>query len=131
MAKPQTCCGGERHGKPEAKNILKATSPNSVLVRAIDSPSVSTVLYTDFPAAGKNSNLAAEDLARRAIQSVGKADEGKDGISYLINAIESGIETPLTQRYCDAILNQTDTDSLEGALDWAKNQHSPKESAII
>ena len=55
------------------------------------------MLYTDFPIEGKNGNLTAEDLAKRAIQSVGKADEGKDGISYLINAIASGIEATAMQ----------------------------------
>src|SRR5260370_30909701 len=75
----------------------KGTLPNSVLVQAIDSPCVETVLYTDFRVEGKIRTPTPDDLAKRAVESVGKANEGRDGISYLNNAIESGIQTPLTQ----------------------------------
>jgi N-6 DNA Methylase len=93
------------------------TSANSVLVEQIsDDPCVSTVLYTDFHVEGKVVNPRAEDLARRAIQSVGSAKAAEDGISYLINAIESGIKTPLTAAYREQILLQTNAGSLEEAL---------------
>ena len=49
-----------------------------------------------------------EELAKRAVESVGKADEGKDGISYLMNAIACGIETSLTPAYRAEILKLTD-----------------------
>jgi hypothetical protein len=102
------------------KYAAEGASANSVLVREIDTPWVSTVLYTDFSAAGKMDNPTAEELARRAIQSVAKADEGQDGISYLMNAITCGIETPLTPAYRDEILKQTETKSLQEALTMAK-----------
>jgi hypothetical protein len=107
----------ERRKTGSNEKYVEGTSADSVLVREIDdSPCVSTVLYTDFPAEGKMDNPTAEELARIAIQSVGKADEGKDGISYLINAITCGIETPLTPAYRHEILKQTDARSLEEAL---------------
>jgi hypothetical protein len=103
------------------ENYAEGTSPNSVLVREIDdSPCVSTVLYTDFPADGKIGNPTAEELARRAIQSVGKADERKDGISYLMDNMACGIETPLTSAYREEILKQTEEKSLEEALTKGK-----------
>jgi len=93
------------------------TSPNSVLVEQItDDPFVSTVLYTDFHAEGKVANPKAEELAGRAIQSVGSAKAGEDGISYLINAIGCGIHTPLTATYREQILLKTNAGSLEEAL---------------
>jgi hypothetical protein len=97
-------------------------SANSVLVKHItDSPCVEDVLYTDFNAAGKIERPDAEELAMRAIQSVKTADDGKDGISYLIGNLAAGIETPLTPAYRAAILRQTNTESLEKALDQVKS----------
>jgi hypothetical protein len=82
------------------------------------------VLYTDFPAEGKTKNPTAEELAKRAVESVGKADEGKDGISYLMNAIACGIETSLTPAYRAEILKLTDAKSLEEAIRKANGKLS-------
>ncbi len=101
--------GGERYAE--------GTSCNSVLVREINkSPYVSTLLYTDFRPEGKVDNPTAAELANRAIQSVGTAEVGKDGISYLMGAIACGIKTPLTAVYRDEILQRTKARSLEDAL---------------
>jgi hypothetical protein len=43
-----------------------------------------------------------------------------DGITYLINAIHCGIDTPLTSEYKAEILKQTVTLTLEDALKQAK-----------
>jgi hypothetical protein len=56
---------------------------------------VETVLYTDFNAAGKIDHPKAAELAEHPIQSVSGAPEGKDGITYLADAISCGID-PLT-----------------------------------
>jgi hypothetical protein len=64
----------------------------------------------------RSGNDAVAELAKRAIQSVGKAEEGKDGISYLMNAIACGIETSLTPAYRAEILKQSNAESLEEAL---------------
>ncbi len=95
----------------------EGASDNSVLVRHItDSPCVSDVLYTDFHPGGKIEGVNAEDLAKRAIQSVKTAADGKDGISYLMANMAAGIKTPLTPAYEAEILRQTNTRSLEEAL---------------
>ena len=99
------------------EHYAEGTTANSVLIQQFhDDPCVSTVLYTDFPRAGKLEHPTAKDLASRAIQSVLKAKEGEDGISYLKTMLGSGIETPLTQSYRDEIIEQTDAMSLEQAL---------------
>ena len=101
----------------------EGTAPSSVLVQQFnDDPCVEKVLYTNFSEAGKLQNPAADDLARRAIQSVHAAEAGKDGITYLMDAIAAGIETPLTQSYRSQILEQTNAISLQEALRRAKKQ---------
>jgi hypothetical protein len=52
--------------------------------------------------------------------SIKKAEEGKDGVSYLMRAIESGIDTPLTKSYLAEIQRITGTDSLSKALKKAR-----------
>ena len=105
------------------EEYAEGTSANSVLVREItDSPWVSMVLYTDFRKEGKIEHPAAEDLANHAIQSAKKAAEGKDGITYLRDAIASGIKTPITPAYQTEVLRQTRAQSLDEALENAKTQ---------
>ena len=55
-------------------------------------------------------------LADLAIASAQALDEGRDGISYLIAARKSGIETPLTSQYAACILAKTGADDLAAAL---------------
>ena len=99
-----------------------ATSDNSVLVKHLtDGPCVKDVLYTDFHPGGKIERLSAEELARRAIESVKTAADGKDGISYLMANVAAGIKTPLTHAYETEILRQTNTQSLEEALRTLKS----------
>lgn len=74
------------------------------------------VLYTDFNPEGKILDPDPEALASAAIDSVGLAGAGKDGISYLISLREAGIETALTPRYVAAVLCRTGANDLAGAL---------------
>jgi hypothetical protein len=107
----------ERRRVGSGETYIEGTSPNSVLVREIsDDPCVSSVLYTDFLDVGKIPQSSAAELAAHAIESVKKLEPGMDGITYLINAIAAGIETPLTPAYKEEILKQTGTHSLEEAL---------------
>lgn len=111
----------ERRRIGTGETYAEGTSANSVLVRAFkDDPCVDTVIYTDFPVTGKIPNPTATDLAEHAIRSVATAEEGKDGITYLIDAIKCGVATPLTPAYRDEILGQTNAGSLEQALTNAK-----------
>jgi cation transport regulator ChaC len=66
--------------------------------------------------------LTPENLAQRAIASVCASGvaEGEDGISYLLRAKFSGVETPLTVAYEHAILDQTRTKNLEEAIKVAR-----------
>lgn len=50
--------------------------------------------------------LDAEHLANLAISSVSKAKSGKDGITYLADALQTGIETPLLAEHEAAILRK-------------------------
>ena len=110
----------ERRREGTGEAFSKGTCKDSVLVEEFhDHPSVSTVLYTNFNPSGKVSYTAAQ-LARRAITSVAPAPPGMDGITYLINAIHCGIDTPLTSEYKAEILKQTVTLTLEDALKQAK-----------
>jgi hypothetical protein len=109
-----------REGTDETYN--RGSGENSVLVEEFhDNPCVSTALYTDFNPSGKIPRPIAADLAKQAIASVTEAPEGRDGITYLMDAIRSGIETPLTADYRAEILKQTMTLTLEEALKTAKD----------
>ncbi len=61
--------------------------------------------------------LTADKLADLAISSATTQSgiQGRDGISYLINATRAGIHTPLTDAYRDAILTRTNAANLEDA----------------
>lgn len=98
--------------------------PNRVQIRTYtDCPWVEAVLYTDFNDGGKISAPIATELARAAIGSVRQAREAEqDGISYLIQARNSGIDTPITKAYVEAILRQTGAGSLSEALDASHRQ---------
>lgn len=107
----------ERQRTGSGERYLEGTSPNSVLVRSyMQHPRVDIVHYTDFYPEGKLVKPSAAELARRAIQSVKKAESGKDGITYLMKAMSAGITTPLTDSYVEQILALTQTTSLTEAV---------------
>jgi hypothetical protein len=113
----------ERRKEGGEEKYIEGTSANSVLVReSCDSPWVSAVLYTDFHADGKIESPTAEQLARLAIGSVPNAENGKDGITYLVNAVAWGIQTPLTAAYQAEVLKLANAQPLEEALRTAKGQ---------
>lgn len=60
--------------------------------------------------------LTPDNLAKLAIKSAQEALLGKDGITYLMNAMSCGIVTPLTEAYQAAILVETGTNDLVAAL---------------
>jgi hypothetical protein len=111
----------ERRIEGSGKPYVVEPGANEVLIRDwTDSPCVEHVLYTDFNSEVKIANPQAEDLARRAIQSVAAAKEGMDGITYLKNNLASGIKTKLSADYEAEILKQTKTSSLVAALEKSK-----------
>ena len=99
----------------------EGTSPNSVLVRQTNDPAFAgEILYTDFHCEGKIPVPTAGDLARQAICSVGKAKRDRDGVTYLINSLAAGIQTPLSGEYQGEILKRTGAGSLQEALEVAR-----------
>lgn len=119
----------ERRKIGTGERYVEGTTPNSVLVRTIvNDPRVANIHYTEFHDTGKIAEPTGADLAKRAIESVASARPGMDGISYLIGAIESGIETSLTREYHDEILAQTKTCSLVDAREMAKAMCTLKEA---
>lgn len=63
--------------------------------------------------------LTAERLAELAIESARKLTDGRDGISYLINATRSGIETPLSAAYAKEIMRRLGVAHLAQAVEAA------------
>ncbi len=97
------------------------TSSGAVVVR--DWPgfcNLEHVLYTDFNSCGKLEVVDPRKLATAAVNSVARAAEGKDGISYLMDLISAGVVTALTSTYESEILRQTGTTTLAAALNVIK-----------
>lgn len=102
-------------GSTKRYDAGKATRPNSVKVCCRrEFPGLNVVLYVELEA--NIYPLTPESLARLAIRSVTRADKGRDGISYLIDARRHGIKTLLSDRYEAEVLRQSGRDSLEDAL---------------
>jgi hypothetical protein len=113
----------ERRQEGTGETYSRGTGDNCVVVEEFhDDPCVATVLYTDFNPSGKIPHPTVADLAKKAIASVAAAPAGMDGITYLMNAIRSGIETPLTADYKAEILKQTVTLTLDDALKEVKER---------
>ncbi|MCY4419765.1 MAG: hypothetical protein OXC42_00660 [Gammaproteobacteria bacterium] len=90
--------------------------PNKVIVRSLECQfGLDVVLYTCFGAT--IDEPTAVILAQYAIDSVAEAKPGKDGISYLNNAMNAGIETPLSAAYAEEILRRMGTLNLADALE--------------
>lgn len=99
------------------RRYVAGNTPNSVLVQDWGAyEGVAAVLYTDFPEAGKVPVPTAEMLAEAAVASVASARPGKDGISYLIQLMASGVETALTADYAAAVLRLTGSPNLKHVL---------------
>lgn len=94
-----------------------SVGPNRVIVERLqDFHGVPVVLYTRI---GANIvPLTARRLAELAIASAKSASlpEGRDGISYLANALRNGIQTPLAAEFEQEVKRQTRATSLAAAL---------------
>ncbi|MGH9427554.1 MAG: hypothetical protein ACRD2L_14780 [Terriglobia bacterium] len=94
----------------------KNSGPNNVVVERIENcHGVSVVLYTKI---GANIvNPTPQKLAALAVESARRLDNGRDGITYLINAQRNGIATPLSAEYEEEIKRLTGSRSLAEALE--------------
>ena len=91
---------------------------NTVMVKARhDQGGLRTILHTEI--AANITPLTAEALAQRAYDSANDPAllrDGRDGVSYLIDAKRNGITTPLLAAYEDAVIRLVDgAQSLEDA----------------
>lgn len=107
----------ETRNEGSGKDYRESGNANAVVVRDLfDFCGVAHVLYTDFNSQGKITDPEPKSLARATIESVGRAQAGKDGISYLMGLLDAGVETTLTSRYVAEILLQTGATDLTHAL---------------
>jgi len=89
--------------------------PNTLVIERHERlEDIAVVLSARFSAT--ISPLTAGHLAALAIESTHRENDGRDGITYLMNAKRNGIVTPLSKSYEQEILRRTKTHSLEGAL---------------
>jgi hypothetical protein len=89
--------------------------PNTLVIdRHENLGGVAVVFSARF--AGTIVPLTAERLADLAIGSARTQSDGRDGISYLIDAKRNGISTPLSGAYEHEILRRTDARDLEESL---------------
>ena len=124
----ETRNGGTDNHYMRAKN----PGPNNVIVEYISGfKNIDCVLYTkiganiDKPTANKLAKLSINS----AKSSAGKS--GKDGINYLLSLKRQGVVTPLMEEYEKEILTQTETNSLEEAINIFKGEiaHNKANSA--
>jgi cation transport regulator ChaC len=89
--------------------------PNALIIdRHENLDGIAVVLSARFSAT--ITPLTAEHLAELAIKSARELGNGRDGITYLINAKRNGIATPLSEAYEREILRRMETRNLTEAL---------------
>jgi hypothetical protein len=123
----------ETHQVGNGKKYERPATPgtNTVLIeRLANFHDVSVVLYTKI--AANIDPLTAQKLAELAVKSAqSKAVlQTQDGISYLVNAKESGVQTPLMLAYEKEILKIVGAESLENALSILSLQRLKEEKKI-
>jgi hypothetical protein len=86
---------------------------NTLVIQQCSLPGLPIVLAARFPP--NIDPLTAERLAELAIASAKELADGRDGITYLIDAKRNGVRTPLSHSYEQEILRQTGTTTLNDA----------------
>jgi hypothetical protein len=81
---------------------------------------IDTVLYTQI--AANIQPLNSQELARLAVESVGKAKPGIDGITYLMDALGRGQKTPLSNLYEAEVKRLAGAESLMHALEKLRSR---------
>lgn len=100
---------GKRYRHPQSPG------PNTVLIDELEEFCGYDVVISTRIAANIEPLLAVR-LADLAVQSARQLKNGRDGISYLLNAKNNGIVTPLSPAYEAAVLQQLRARSLDEAL---------------
>jgi hypothetical protein len=109
----------KQHAKPNGVWITRHDGLGGVsivLATKLDA-NISEVLDVRLPAGAKAEKLA--DLAIQSLQNPEVVGDGRDGIQYLIDNLEYGIRTRLTDAYCEALLRRAgDAPDLAAAREW-------------
>ena len=95
------------------------SNPNKLSVKTIENfMNVQKILYASF-GCNINETLSSELLANFAIESIltKAGQEEKDGLRYLLSIKQNGIITELSEEYEKKILEITNTNSLEQAIE--------------
>jgi hypothetical protein len=97
--------------------------PNTLIIdRHENLNGIAVVLSARFPP--NIVPLTAERLAELAIESARQLGNGRDGVTYLIDAKRNGITTPLSNAYEREILRRTQASDLTEALRKIRPQAS-------
>jgi len=113
----------ETRKERSGRQYRESASPQALLIREVSGLcGVDHVFYTDFNPSGKIQAPDPRELATAAVNSVANAPVGKDGISYLIDLINSGVVTALTARYQKEVLTLTNSATLAEALSAARGK---------
>jgi hypothetical protein len=125
----------ETHNTSDKSKIYrepKNPTSKNVLIGELDNfCKTEKVIYTKFLIQSEYKYLTPDQLADFAIKSI--LDEAgwkeKDGIRYLLSAKRSGIVTELSEEYEEKILEKTESETLEEAiekLDRKRKMYSEK-----
>ena len=102
--------GGDKvYKEPPAHRINAVRIARIEGLAGFDSVLYTRIIANIFP-------LSADILANLAIDSARVLDDGRDGITYLMDAKSCGIKTPLSAAYERSILKKTGSVDLAAAL---------------
>ena len=105
----KVCCKSKTYSEPSDDNV------NAVRIQTMyDFEGIDLSIYASL--LPNIEELSAEKLACLAINSARNLSDGRDGITYLLNAKKVGIRTPLSYAYETAILKMTMASNLKDAL---------------
>ena len=109
------------------KNIVysrpKNPGPNSVIIERLEAfQGLNIVLYTSIEA--NIEDPTPQKLAELAIESARELGDGRDGITYLINAKRNGIRTLLSDAYEEEIKRLTKSKDLPEALENVRRRRN-------
>ncbi|PBB35914.1 EVE domain-containing protein [Mesorhizobium sp. WSM3882] len=101
---------GKSYSEPEPGDLKRVA-----IVRHVGLGGLHVVLSTKL--AQTIMPLTVERLADLAINSARKLNNGRDGISYLMNATRNGIETPLSAAYAKEVIRRLGVADLAQAVE--------------
>lgn len=101
---------GKSYSEPEPGDLKRVAIARHIGLGGLDVVLSTKLAQTIMP-------LTAERLADLAIDSARKLNNGRDGISYLMNATRNGIETPLSAAYAKEVIRRLGVADLAEAVE--------------